>query len=113
MKFDASSNDAEWVAQIDQLTAFRSLQDDWDGDGAVAPSGELVDGAVALARSLREQEVEPPDRIVAGVNGTIFFEWHLPDGYREIEVNSPSDAEERWVRTGSDRAEVASLREDS
>ena len=47
--------------------------------------------------------------VIAGVNGTVYFEWHTPLGYAEIEVTSPFDAEYRWVEKGSDVAKVVSI----
>jgi hypothetical protein len=43
------------------------------------------------------------------VNGTIYFEWHSPLGYEEIEVTSPLDAEYRWVQKGTDTTFVVGL----
>jgi hypothetical protein len=100
----------QWVARIEELRAFQSLEDNWDGDGSMAPGYELVDGAVALAQSLRMRNMEAPDRVIVGVNGTIFFEWHTPLGYYEIEVDSTLDAEARWVQNESDNAVVTHFR---
>ena len=51
----------------------------------------------------------PADRVIAGVNGTVFFEWHGSEGYLEIEVTAPDRAEGRVVRKGSEEAEVFTL----
>jgi hypothetical protein len=102
-------NEREWDARMAHLKAFRSLEDDWDGDGALAPGPDLADGAISLAQSLQKQGIEPPDRVIAGVNGTIYFEWYGSDGYYEIEVHSPTDAEARWVRNGSNQVVVSTF----
>jgi len=96
-----SLDEAAWEDRTNELRAIRTLPDDWDGEGSVAPSGALVDGAIGLARILQREDESPPDRIIAGVNGTIFFEWYLPVGYREIEVVAPGSAEDRRLQDGS------------
>jgi hypothetical protein len=94
---------------IDELLRIRNLEDDWDGEGTEAPHPALVDRAVTLAQSLEASGHQPADRVIAGVNGTVYFEWHTPLGYQEIEVTSPLDAECRWVPKGSAVAVVFAL----
>ena len=98
-----------WSDRIDDLLRVRQLADDWDGDGAVAPGTTVVDGAITLAQYLAALGTPSADRVHAGVNGTVYFEWHTPLGYAEIEVTSPFDAEYRWVEKGSDVAKVVSI----
>lgn len=105
-RFARRSSRREWDDRLARLKAFRSLDDDWDGDGSPAPGPELADGAISFAQALQKQGVEPPDRVVVGVNGTIFFEWHAAEGYYEVEIHSPTEAEARWVREGSAQVEV-------
>ena len=88
-----SDRDDFWNSRIDGLLAIRSLANDWDGQGAQAPSTELVDSALLLAQDLRLSGAEPPDRIVSGVNGTVIFEWQDGEEYCEIEVTRPYHAE--------------------
>jgi hypothetical protein len=108
-RFVRRPSSREWDERLAQLKAFRSLDDDWDGDGSPAPGPDMADGAIFLANSLQRQGKEAPDRVVVGVNGTIYFEWHGPEGYYEIEVYSPNEAEGRWVQDGSDRVIVSML----
>ena len=35
------------------------------------------------------------------MNGTIFFEWYRPLGYREIEIDSPNGGSHCWVEKNS------------
>lgn len=99
----------EWSDLIDDLLAIRGLEDDWDGQGAQAPSSALVDGAIRFAQEFQRKGIEPADRVLASVNGTVYFEWHRPGGYVEIEVTAPDTAEARCVGTGSDKTEVISF----
>ncbi len=98
-----------WSQLIDDLLALHYLEDDWDGQGAEAPHRALVAGAITLAQDFQAKGMRPADRAIAGVNGTIFFEWHDQTGYLEIEVLAPDKAEGRLVRKGSAVAEVFTL----
>ncbi len=98
-----------WSQLIDQLRCLRTLENNWDGEGAESPHPSLVDGAITLAQTLQATRYPPADRVIASVNGTIYFEWHSPLGYREIEVTSPLDAEYREVEKGSGAVTVVGL----
>lgn len=100
-------HDGDWAAMIAKLRTFRSLEDDWDGEGSVAPPPELVDCALGTAQNLRWQGVVAPDRVVAGVNGTICFEWHSPLEYHQIEFVSPTEIEGRSMPRGGGEAVTA------
>lgn len=100
---------SNWTAWIDQLLRLRNLEDNWDGEGAEAPSPILVDAAILLTQQFAAAGYPPADRVIAGVNGTVYFEWHTPLGYAEIEVLSPLDAEYRWVPNGSNETTVVGL----
>lgn len=83
--------DSGWREIIAQIHSFYGLQDDWDGNESVAPAHELVDAAVRLAYLLQQASHPAPDRVVAGVNGTITFEY--PDTpFTEIEIISVDEA---------------------
>ena len=87
---------AGWDAIIDKLLTFRTLEDDWDGDGTAAPGPALVDHAIITALSLRQSGYPPADWVVVDVNATIQFEWRFPPrGAYGVEVLSP-DRVEHW-----------------
>ncbi|HVC95010.1 MAG TPA: hypothetical protein VND64_15045 [Pirellulales bacterium] len=90
-----------WEGTVRKLVEFLSLDDDWDGLGAKAASRELLASAVGLAYLLNERVVDPPQRVVPGVVGSVIFEWQLPDGsYGEVEVVRPLYAEVMLVEPG-------------
>lgn len=95
-----------WRDLIDELLRIQNLEDDWDGEGSEAPPPTLVHGAIKLAQHLEAEDWPPADRVVASVNGTIYFEWHTPVTYLEVEVVSPVEAECRLVRKGSSDTET-------
>jgi hypothetical protein len=106
---DEDAQTQTWRSLIDELLRIRNLQDDWDGEGTEAPPPPLVDGAITLAQSLQAEGNPPADRVIVGVNGTIYFEWHTPFEYQEIEVLSPLDAECRWVSKDSNVTKIIRL----
>lgn len=89
-----------WVERIDDLLRMYRMEHDWDGDGALAPRVELIDSALRLSQQLRRQGYDVPSRVVAGVNGTILFEWQCGDVYEEIEVTEPFKAEAMRITPG-------------
>lgn len=99
-----------WPELMDDLLAMHLLDADWDGQGAKVPPAALVDGATGLLQFFQLEGWAPADRVIAGVNGTIHFEWHGPDEYIEIEVTAPDRAEGRLVKKGSNETETFVLR---
>lgn len=87
----------QWKQIIDELKRIRKLQDDWDSEGAIAPSPEIVDSAIALAVRWSMREKEPPIRVHASVNGTVYFEWDNAERYQELEIFSGNHAERRLL----------------
>ena len=100
-----SDSQQRWLQLIDDLLAARSLKDDWDGLGAIAPNPAVVDFAITLAQYFQAKGIAPSDFAVAGVNGMVQFEWHSPQGFLEIEVVAPDRAEGRLLRNGLETAE--------
>ena len=102
--------DEDWAEVINQLIDIGCLQDDWDGEGSVAPDRGVAAGATKLAFALRAKKMPAADRVTAGVNGTVCFEWHNAEGYQEIEVTSPVDAEFRRIPNGSRTVDVIRIK---
>lgn len=109
MATEERTTDNQWISVIDELLRLRHLEDDWDGAGTPAPHPSLVDYAISLALRLRDCDCPAPDRVIASVNATIYFEWHSAPGYVEIEVTSPRDAELRSLTPDSDGATAFSI----
>jgi hypothetical protein len=73
----------------------------WDGQGARAPSYDMLASAIGLAYTLYQQGVDPPNCVIPGVDGTVTFEWHDPDGtYTEVEIVRPLYAEVMMIEPG-------------
>jgi hypothetical protein len=68
-----------------RLDRLRELKDNWDHDGAVAPTEE----AIALAEAI----LNTPGQAVPRTNGGVQIEWHCGGGDVEI-VITPEGAME-------------------
>lgn len=98
---EVGSDAGPWQPTVKKIVEFQHLGDDWDGQGAQAPSFDLVASAVGLAYLLHQQGVDPPNCVVPGVEGAVVFEWHFPDGtYSEIEIDQPLHAEVMLIEPG-------------
>jgi hypothetical protein len=85
---------AGWDEALKELDGYRTYGDDWDGQGAAGIPSELIDGAVALAATLKRGGVAAPQCVVPGVQGTVVFEWDLPDGGSiSLDVVEPGTAD--------------------
>lgn len=98
-----------WSSAFEALLQIRKLDDEWDGEGSLAPDVTLIDGAITLGLRLRAKQIPPPDHVHVSVNGTLYFEWHDSFGYVEIEMVTPVDAECRILVHDSNETEVFSL----
>ena len=84
-----------WNASVDYLLRLRTIGDDWDGEGAVAPFPEIVDSAIALVRSddfRRDVSNAPPARIMPRNDGRLTLEWFFGEIYLSVRVDAPGTA---------------------
>ena len=92
----ASLSEAHWDEIMADLSAIGNRLDNWDGEGAKAPSPALWESAVELGKTLRSLGQDPPSSVYAGPNGTVLFDWQNDFDYFDIEVVEPFRA--RWMR---------------
>jgi hypothetical protein len=62
-------------------------------DGIEAPSAETVQLAMNIARVLRDQNVESPDRVVPNGDGGIVFRWQSGDFTWSLELDADGSLE--------------------
>ncbi len=98
-----------WSDCINELLDIRNFDDDWDGGGTERLDPTLVDSAINLALGFKGLGMPPADRVIAGVNRTLCFEWRSPQGFQELEISSPTDAEFRWIAKGSTEPQIIVL----
>jgi hypothetical protein len=85
---------AVWHRVIEELQRIRTLADDWDGQGAEAPSREAVDWAVDWVQQMRHyRQAIPPARAVPGVVGEVYLEWQGESFHVVAEITSPARVE--------------------
>jgi len=70
----------QWAVLAADLEKWGQLPDDWDGDGARAPSQLVVANAKALLGRLRRAALSAPESYIA-VDGEIGFTWRQGDRY--------------------------------
>jgi hypothetical protein len=89
-----------WDRIFTDLNAIRRLEDNWDGLGAPAPKPALVGSAFQLAQYFRQEGKPAPSRVVAGLNGTVLFEWQGEGSYTEVEITAPYHGEGMTANVG-------------
>jgi hypothetical protein len=93
-----------WRNVFAKLEEFRKLEDDWDGDGSLAPSPEIIEASIRLAKRLKETETPP--WVEPSVNGSMHFEWRTQESSHDIEVVSTTQVVETHLIKGERRAEI-------
>jgi hypothetical protein len=78
-----------WATVARKLQSFYALEDDWDGDGASAPSREAIESARDFVADIRGAGWPlPRSNPLVSPMGTICFIWNEPSGYiLEIEID--------------------------
>jgi len=90
-----------WETAVQKIVGFQNLEDDWDGQGAKAPSRDLLESAIGLAYTYNHNGVPPPQCVVPGIDGSVVFEWQHPDGtFAEVEIDRPLHAEVMVIEPG-------------
>ncbi|HYV34791.1 MAG TPA: hypothetical protein VE988_03745 [Gemmataceae bacterium] len=90
-----------WQPIIQQIAKFQDLGDGWDGLEATAPSRELVDSAIGLARLLAAKGMAAPCRVAPGLMGSVLMEWQDANGsYTEVEIVRPFFADVMLIEPG-------------
>jgi hypothetical protein len=82
-----------WQQYVDAVEQYRELADDYDGQGAIAPADETIDGAIALIHELIAAGVATPTYAVPGPNGTVNLNWEYPGVSASVEVVDADNAE--------------------
>ena len=85
-----------WDQLLTELSQFRDLEDDWDGQGASAPERANLESAITWVEHMRgDDKAEPPFRVVAGVAGEVYLVWLESGILLEAEISKPNQIE--WL----------------
>ena len=94
----------DWEEYIREIKQYRELADDYDGQGAIAPSSDAIESAIALARGLAGAGIAVPTYAVAGPNGTIDLAWDFEGGVSvSVEVLDSCQADVFLLAPGQPR----------
>ncbi|MBM4073531.1 MAG: hypothetical protein FJ271_32110 [Planctomycetes bacterium] len=92
-----------WENVLQQLQEIRALTDDWDGQGAEAPTVANVNWAIAWVEQMRQYPgAIVPMRAVPGVGGELYLEWRCDDLRVDAEIAAPARVE--WTLSESGKA---------
>jgi hypothetical protein len=90
------TNSAAWDRVFGEIEGIRVLGDDWNGQGAEAPSPANVEWARDWVRQMQcYPQAIPPSRAVPGVSGEVYLEWRGASFYLVAEISSPARVE--WM----------------
>ena len=79
---------AAWQELMDeQFSSWAKDPEQLSDDGIEAPSVAMVQLAMSIARVLRDQNVEAPDRVVPNGDGGIVFRWRSGDFTWSLELD--------------------------
>jgi len=82
-----------WEQAARKVNEYRTLEDDYDGQGAKAPAPEVCDGMLELVRGLEGRGASAPTCVTSGVNGSVNLEWDYPGGVSAtVEVTDVDEA---------------------
>jgi hypothetical protein len=97
----AAPDAGPWEPAVRKIVEFQHLGEDWDGNGAIPPSREVLESAIGLAYLFSQNGVDPPQRVAPGVDGSVILEWQDPDGtYTDVEIVRPLYAEVMVIEPG-------------
>lgn len=99
----ASSGDfnREWDRVFARLEQIRDYQDDWDGEGSLAPRPGVADAVISMAGRWKTTGEKPPIGASCSDEGTIVLEWRFPNETRKLEFGNLTEVEETWIRPGA------------
>lgn len=90
-----------WQALARDIARWRTLPDDWDGEGGARPSANVLDAARDFLRRAHAAGVPLPQPFIAG-DGEVGFRWRrngafasaafLPDGHMVAVCDLPGQA---------------------
>lgn len=98
---NAQRLEQERQAIIDEISSFESIEDDWDGDGAIPLSEESAMYAKDFVRRLNHISLTSLSYISLNANSTIAFIWDNEEG-KKISLNIGSQSFSYYVDMSSE-----------
>jgi len=97
---DKPAQEESWRTVFSKLHEFRHFEDDWDGQGGLAPRQINIDAMVEWLEPMQSL-ITPPQSVIPGVAGELYVMWHGPDWYLSAEIENPTVLE--WMLSGPNR----------
>ena len=86
MYFSDNADERTWARRWREIEAISRLGDDWDGEGARAPTAAILNTARRLLGQMSEDGDTAPSSITVSSDGTVIIAWKRLGAYREAEV---------------------------
>lgn len=87
-------SDKVFEEMLEAISEFSSYEDDWDGQGAIAPTRYTIARAKEHLRSLDSESRLLPFDVSIGPDGSVIIEW---DCQRFIQIVEIDDADRRFT----------------
>jgi hypothetical protein len=88
--------ESQWDQILGELSRLRRLDQDWDGQGALAPDPANVDQAVVWIHEMRHwRRALPPTHVMPGTSGEVILEWRRESFHLVAEIGTPARLE--WL----------------
>jgi hypothetical protein len=97
----AQTTIAQWEVILQNLRKMLALRDNWDAEGAKAPTRNSILSVIDLLHQLERRNLQAPSRVVVGPGGEVAVEWQLDGNYIELEVSEPYVGEWMFVTKGA------------
>ena len=98
---DLMSSRDGWAAVARTIRAFLSLDEDWDGQGSLAPSYELLTKVLPeVLKELKSKQWPAPDCAVVAPDGSVELEWSDGSMLKQIHVASKREVILREIQGG-------------
>ena len=98
---------SQWERCFAKLREIKSYDVDWNDEGGLPPTLQVVSQAVRISKILRANREPAPTRCHATDEGNIILSWEDANEYFELEIDENLCCTGRWLRPGATRAESA------
>ncbi|MBY0230386.1 MAG: hypothetical protein K2W96_13970 [Gemmataceae bacterium] len=94
---------------LEQLEAMRSVPENWDGYGAAAPRGDIIESAIEFWRSLQGRPALRDPYVTPTRIGGVLFDWEHGPHQLEVEFEGGSKAVFVYLNRETDESATGSV----
>jgi len=73
-----------WEAARAEVRDLDRCEANWDGEGADPVPLKLIQATLRYLEECEQLRFLAPDTVYAAADGTVFVEWHYPDGFVQV-----------------------------